>query len=69
MTLLATTPDVIVEAESHTLTTERVLSPDADIWRLLATLRETRFTGKLEITTNCGGVRGIKLIHTEKVRT
>lgn len=71
MTLLAiaTTPDVSVESELHTLTTERTLAPDADLWRLLATLRETRFTGTLSLSIHCGGVRKITLTSVEKVRT
>jgi hypothetical protein len=64
-----TTPDVAVESESYTLTTERTFNPDADIWRLLASLRETRFTGTLQISVHCGGVRKISLLSTEKVRT
>lgn len=70
MTLLAiNTPDVTVEAESHTLVTEHTLAPDTDLWRMLASLRETRYTGEVRIMVHCGGVRKITVTHSERVHT
>lgn len=67
--LLELTPDVSITSETHTLITERTFDPDVDIWRLLATLRETRVTGTLTLSINCGGVCRVVLSSKEKVRT